>query len=58
VLKKKRSVKEITMAKVLLNDGQYLYAVNDFLRLSDNSRDIKVMFINIYPKRAYPSRSR
>jgi NAD kinase len=30
VLKKKRSVKEITMAKVLLNDGQHLYAVNDF----------------------------
>jgi len=30
VLKKKRPVKEITLAKVDLNDGQHLYAVNDF----------------------------
>jgi NAD kinase len=30
VLQKKRPVKEITLAKVDLNDGQHLYAVNDF----------------------------
>ncbi|MEL7569175.1 MAG: sugar kinase [Eubacteriaceae bacterium] len=30
VFKKKRVIKEVTMAKVTLNDGQTLYAVNDF----------------------------
>jgi NAD kinase len=30
VLKNKRQIKEITLAKVDLNDGQQLYAVNDF----------------------------